>query len=407
MKKALLDWEKSFEHRYNRKPTIADVQKRPDRGNLQVRASQQSSPKRPVEFIHSPNHPRSPHNRLLREKHQQQKQLQLQQQRQHLEEEQRQINEYVPRPLIFPKDDIKPKKISNNNNAKIQQQKVTSTGTTVEGGADVAEIVVEQAFWLDITVPELLSRQDSGVISQQQTQEDGQDESNNHDGIEQEEEQNDDNDDDEEEDLMMIMKKKQNNSFMETSADNLDDLFNDEPGNENWVNSEDLGPLAAYARQKKQDESVKKRRVLGNEELVEKRRKMKAMLEPYKQKNYDTLSPALAAERQAKRDREVEQRNEQHKPLQLAAATTKSEDDDFIVSHRVFEPVVNSQDIGLLRNNQERKDRFRAQLEAGTFGIPKPKLTPSPPSTQETQEDETISDHTSANTETTITAMNE
>ena len=33
MKKALLDWEKSFELRYNRRPTIADVQKRPDRGN--------------------------------------------------------------------------------------------------------------------------------------------------------------------------------------------------------------------------------------------------------------------------------------------------------------------------------------------------------------------------------------
>ncbi|KAI9272777.1 hypothetical protein BDA99DRAFT_533613 [Phascolomyces articulosus] len=392
----LLEWESDFKKRHLRRPTIQDVKNRPDvevyylkynrlKKKLKEAQTTQPSPKRPVEFVHSPNHPRSPHNQLLRAQQQ----------------EQRSANEWRPRPLVIPQEVLLTAK--NNRQAKKKNVLATAKATMKEGTeeGEATEELNEQAFWLDMSVPELL----------QNRQEDGDGE----------------NDDTEEKDEQ---KKTQDiststNTMITTpttstaTADNLDDLFNDIPGNENWANSEELGPLAAYARQKQKassnsssatsspssstSTSTSKRKGLGNEQLMEKRRKMKAMLEPYRPKSYDTLSTALAAERQAKRDRENEQQNEQ-KPLQLAAATTKTTgnvegEDDFIVSRRVYAPVVKSRDTGLLRNNPERRARLREQLEAGTLGIPQPKSAPSTQDGDSTM----ISDDTPDDPSTTTT----
>ncbi|KAI8142260.1 hypothetical protein BJV82DRAFT_151577 [Fennellomyces sp. T-0311] len=312
-KAKLLGWERRFKEKHNRKPTIEDVQSRPDvekcylyynrlKKKLQEAETTKPSPQR-VEFVHSPSHPRSPHNNLMRTS-------------------QRNVTEYRPRPLLFTNAKPKP---------KVQEED--------EDEGDVPEELANEAFWLDISVSELRRRKESGQASQQ-TEESS---------VEQQDE-------------------KQTKG----SEDTLDDLFNDQPGNENWVNAEGLGPLAAYT--KKNTQRPQKRR-LQDDRLKEGRRKMRAMMDAYLPRNYDTLTPALLAERQAKRD--TDQEKETDKPLQLVAATTLDGADDFIMSRRTYAPLVQSTDTGLLRNNPERRARLREQLAAGTLGMPKPK--PSPP----------------------------
>ncbi|KAI9497670.1 hypothetical protein BDB00DRAFT_868270 [Zychaea mexicana] len=375
MKRKLLEWERGFAERHNHKPTIEDVQNRPHvekyylkynkiKRKLKEAQATQPSPRR-VEFVHSPSHPRSPHNRLLRTQKQQQ---QVQQQRMA-------VKEYRPRPLVFPTDE----KIKN---AILSKSKIRKQDSTEEEEEDVPEEIRNEAFWLDVSVKELQRLKGTDLDSQQTLE--------------------DDNDD-----LRSQRKRQDGNGGADGQdpAETLDDLFNDQPGNENWVNDEGLGPLAAYTRQKHKSSASnnnKKRKLLQDEQLKEGRRKMRAMLDGYMPRNYDTLTPALAAERQAKRNRENEQQDD-NKPLQLAAATTRLDetDSDFIVSRRTYAPLVQSRDTGLLRNNPERRARLLEQLEAGTLGMPKSKPT-SPTGDDGTVSTATI---TTTTTDAAITAI--